>query len=533
MTGSYKWHKSLTWSQWMRASAPLLGVMLLCECGVGPGEVSLPPAPVATVEILPATTTLPVGAVNVLRAFMRDASGNDVERPVTWASSDPIVAPVSTDGVVTAAAEGTATITATSETKSATAAVTVWGLVFRSVSAGNMYSCGVTVTGLGACWGDETFGERGDSLLGAVAVPGLVLGGVPLASVSAGGGQASPLYGGPHSCGVTAAGTAYCWGSNYFGELGGGTTAGPAYCGVAYRLSVPCAVSPVAVEGGLSFAAVSAGYRHSCGLTAAGAAYCWGRNVEGALGDGTSTDHDTPAPVAGGVGFTAVSGGGDYSCGVTAAGGAYCWGLNANGQLGVGTSTGPETCNEDGRVIGVIGPVSCSTVPVAVLGGLSFATLSTGNHHSCGITAAGAAYCWGRNVDGALGDGTTTDRDAPTPVTGGLSFAAVSAGSDFSCGVTTAGAGYCWGLNNVGQLGDGTTTGPETCAEPGYTVSCSTAPVAVHGGLHFSAVSAGGLNTCGVTSAGIGYCWGAGVPTYLAPGHWEATGGDTPTRVGP
>jgi alpha-tubulin suppressor-like RCC1 family protein len=59
---------------------------------------------------------------------------------------------------------------------------------------------------------------------------------------------------------------------------------------------------------------------------------------------------------------------------------------------------------------------------------------------------------------GQLGDGTTTDRTSPVPVLGGLTFARVSAGNGHTCGVTTDGVAYCWGNNNYGQLGNGTTT---------------------------------------------------------------------------
>jgi alpha-tubulin suppressor-like RCC1 family protein len=50
----------------------------------------------------------------------------------------------------------------------------------------------------------------------------------------------------------------------------------------------------------LVFASVSAGYYHICGVTTAGAAYCWGSNSNGVLGDGTTVDNFTPVPVAGG-----------------------------------------------------------------------------------------------------------------------------------------------------------------------------------------------------------------------------------------
>jgi alpha-tubulin suppressor-like RCC1 family protein len=97
-----------------------------------------------------------------------------------------------------------------------------------------------------------------------------------------------------------------------------------------------------------------------------------------------------------------------------------------------------------------------------VSGGLTFSGVSAGVRSACGVTTAGAAYCWGHNSSGQLGNGTTTNSLAPVAVSGGLTFAAVSAGDDATCGVTTAGAAYCWGDNSFGQLGNGTTTSSAT-----------------------------------------------------------------------
>ncbi len=287
----------------------------------------------------------------------------------------------------------------------------------------------------------------------------------------------SVIGGGYHSCGVTAR-AAYCWGWNASGQLGDGTNTDSNV--------------PVAVAGGLTFQSVSAHDYHSCGVTMTGAAYCWGTNRTGQLGDGTNTGSNGPVAVSGGLTFQSVTVGRYHSCGVTTAAVAYCWGQNFYGELGDGTN-------------------SNSNVPVAVAGGfIFFQSVTAGADYSCGVTTARAAYCWGRNGSGELGDGTNTSSNVPVVVSGGLSFQSVTAGDDYSCGMTMAGAAYCWGKNRKGQLGDG-------------TWSNSNVPVAVLGGLSFQSVTAGWKHSCGVTTAGDAYCWGSNIAGRLGYGNYPSS----------
>jgi alpha-tubulin suppressor-like RCC1 family protein len=180
------------------------------------------------------------------------------------------------------------------------------------------------------------------------------------------------------------------------------------------------------------------------------------------------------------------------------------------------TTEGAGLCWGDNSS-GVFGDGSrtSSAVPMAVLSESPFASVSAGGGHSCGVTTNGTALCWGEAWlswgwgDGSsrtgLGNGTTTGSLLPVPVSGGLRFSAVSAGGQHSCGVTTGGTAYCWGPNTSGELGDGTTTTRST-------------PVAVLGGLTFSTVSAGGVSTCGVTNNGTAYCWGRNTSGALGDG---------------
>jgi alpha-tubulin suppressor-like RCC1 family protein len=294
---------------------------------------------------------------------------------------------------------------------------------------------------------------------------------------------ASVTAGDNHSCGLTTSGAAYCWGGNSSGQLGNGST--------------DPSLVPAPVIGGLTFTALDVGSEDSCGLTTSGAAYCWGNNQIGQLGNGTSGSFSSaPVAVTGGLTFTAVSVGSLHTCGVTTAGSAYCWGRNGNGELGVGTTTGPETCTLTGS------SQQCSTAPVQVVapGGLTFTMVSAGYDHTCAVTSSGAAYCWGF---AAPGDGTSHVSSFPVAVSGGLTFMSVTAdGWDYTCGLVTSGAAYCWGF---GILGDGSD-------------NPSLVPVAVAGGLTFTTVTMGYQHACGVATGGAAYCWGANYLGQLGTG---------------
>jgi len=325
------------------------------------------------------------------------------------------------------------------------------------------HSLGILTTGVAYAWGGNLHGQLGDGTTTTRLTPVRVCGGLTFTAISAGA---------IHSLGITSSGVAYAWGSNRRGQLGDGTTTDRN--------------TPVQVCGGLTFTAISAAGRltepiniphHSLGITSTGVAYAWGDNLEGQLGDGTTTSRQTPVQVCGGLTFTAISAGSIHSLGITSTGAAYGWGFNFFGNLGDGTSTTRLT-------------------PVQVCGGLTFTTISAGDSYSLGITSTGVAYSWGFNGDGRGGDGTTTfARSTPVQVCGGLTFTAISAGGAHSLGITSAGVAYGWGFNGNGRLGDGTETQRLT-------------PVQVCGGLTFTAISAGAAHSLGITSTGVAYAWG-------------------------
>ncbi len=330
-------------------------------------------------------------------------------------------------------------------------ATTAAALTFRQLSAGTNITCGVTTDNRAYCWGGSGLGH---GVSGGSTRPVAVTGGLHFRQVSAGASYA---------CGVTPENRAYCWGFNFDGQLGDGTKDGR--------------TSPVPVAGGLLFRQVAAGHAHTCGWTFPdNRAYCWGDNARGQLGDGTTTDRLTPTAVTGGLQFLAVSPGTFHTCGIITDSRAYCWGADESGQLG-----------NDAEDRG-------SLRPVLVAGVQRFRQLESGDHHTCGVTLANRAYCWGDGGTGEIGDGKKLNRYTPRAVAGGLSFDRVTTGSH-SCGESTENLAYCWGWNLNGELGDGTKTQRLT-------------PAPVSGGLRFVQVTAGNPHTCGVASDGAGYCWG-------------------------
>jgi alpha-tubulin suppressor-like RCC1 family protein len=293
------------------------------------------------------------------------------------------------------------------------------GLRFQSVSAGTIYTCGITTDRLAYCWGLNSSGELGDGTTTTRFAPVPVAGSRKFRQLRAGF---------RHTCGVTTSNVALCWGYNADGELGDGTTTNRK--------------RPVRVAGGLSFTQARAGGNHTCGWTTAGKAYCWGLNDEGQLGDGTLTGRLSPVAVAGSHTFAQVSPGGAHTCGATTDHKAYCWGQNEHFELGDGTQIRRVT-------------------PTAVIAnGLSFDALAVGEFHSCALTTDDRAYCWGENAVGSLGDGSFGTRTTPWPVTGGWRYDVINVGAigRHTCGVTGAGVALCWGWNSSGELGDGTQT---------------------------------------------------------------------------
>lgn len=327
------------------------------------------------------------------------------------------------------------------------------------IATGSNHACAVVFGGV-KCWGRNDYGAVGDGTWTHRATPTNVIG---LTS-----GVVKVMTANDYSCAVTTSGAAKCWGRNDFGFLGDGTTT--------------TQNTPVAVSGLSSgVVAMDGGEGTTCALLNTGGVKCWGWNLYGTIGDGTTTNRLTPVDVSGLTsGASQLTVGQRHACVLLASGAAKCWGLNDQGQLGDGTTTDRLT------------PVEVSGLPNAV-------SLSGGGYHTCAVTTAGAVKCWGGNWIGQLGDGTTTNRATPVAVSGlESSVASVAGGGEYTCAVTTAGAAKCWGYNYYGNLGDGS---------QGNSRLTPIDVLGLSSGVAY--ISAGGSYlTCAVMTDSAAKCWG-------------------------
>ncbi|TDD94381.1 MBG domain-containing protein, partial [Jiangella asiatica] len=236
---------------------------------------------------------------------------------------------------------------------------------------------------------------------------------------------------------------AFCWGSDGNGMLGNGPG------GAGDQVSPSPVVTPAGVEG---WSTLTAGRSHTCGVSTDGAAFCWGSDGNGMLGNGPggAGDQVSPSPVVTPAGVdgwsTLTAAAANHTCGVSTDDAAFCWGADDFGQLG----NGP----------GVTGD-QVSPSPVVTPAGVDgWSTVSANVTHTCGVSTDGAAFCWGDDDLGRLGNGpgVTEDQVSPSPVvtpTGVDGWSTISAGVTHTCGVSTDDDAFCWGDDGSGQLGNG------------------------------------------------------------------------------
>jgi alpha-tubulin suppressor-like RCC1 family protein len=383
------------------------------------------------------------------------------------------------------------------------------GRTARQVAAGGGFTCAILDDGSVKCWGQNYRGALGDGTTTSRALP---------ETVNLGGGTAiSITAGNSFACAILSGGTAKCWGDNSKGQLGDRTVCRIYYsmlgsdfsngCNGAGGKSEPTVVKLGSYE---KIVAISAGSSHACATLYSGTVECWGNNENGQLGDGTRIDRSFSAPVK----FVSISTGDDHSCAITPGGEGVrnlkCWGRATHGQLGIGFAAGniPYT-------------LSPTTVDLGwELGNPSSAVaVATGAAHTCAIVDDGKVKCWGYNWYGQLGVEGDDSHYTPSTVNLGDRIAIdISAGQHHTCATLDDRSLKCWGRNDRGQLGDGT-----TCLSGSTDFGCNgrkgkNQPSLVDLPTQYGDIQAvdGGLHhTCAIFDSGAPpnpvstYCWGS------------------------
>ncbi len=344
------------------------------------------------------------------------------------------------------------------------------------MSPSGLYTCSLNEFGWAYCWGSNSAGQIGNNTTsGSVRPIPIRSGFIQLDTArSAAGSSYGTTYG------ITLTGVLMSWGDNIYGKLGTGDSSGGA------------SFTPQVIDPTTRYKFVKSQYRHTCAITKDNALRCWGYNLDGNLGDGTTAQKNSPITIDSGVSYKTVAVGAFHTCGITTGHILKCWGLNDNSQLGDGTFTQ-------------------RFLPVTIDSGTTYASVSLGLYHSCAITMAGVLKCWGTDGNGQLGDGgISSTRSVPYIIDAGITYSTVSVADDSSCAITTTGVLKCWGENTNGQLGDNSTTG-------------RISPVIIDSGTTYISVSAGGPHTCGITTAKTMKCWGSNNNGQLGIGIFSGT----------
>lgn len=385
-------------------------------------------------------------------------------------------------------------------------------------SVGGAHACAVSFEGEVRCWGDNFFGQLGigsTEVIGDDESPLSAGRSVPLPAIDQ---VAAGLH---HTCALSVERRVYCWGDNASGQLG---------LGHDKPWGDEVGEEPIALDLGGPVAEISAGAAHSCARLLDGAVRCWGSGAAGQLGHGDGFDGtvgageapypdilDAPAVDLGeDAAVRELSGGrGDHTCAVDATGEAYCWGAGADGQLGTA----------DNKPVGTdLSPLEFGQVTA----GESVRSVAVGGRHSCALTSAWGLLCFGLNDAGQLGLGHTdaigddeavdavrVELDAPTVV-------AVTATDRSTCALSNDGTVRCWGDGSLGALGYGS---PDTVGDDELPADWDG-----FGALKLftavTAIDAGSEHVCARTDDAWLRCWGradggrlgAGIPSLDAYG---------------
>ena len=292
---------------------------------------------------------------------------------------------------------------------------------WQSIDVGETYSLAIKVDGSLWAWGDNDYGQLGDGTTTQRSTPVQIGSDTNWQSIASGQN---------HSLAIKADGTLWAWGSNYHGQLGDGTT--------TQRNS------PVQIGIKTNWQSISASVGgpegvYSLAIKTDGTLWAWGGNWSGQLGDGTTTQRNTPVQIGSDTNWQKIETGYRHSLAIKADGTLWAWGHNGNGQLGEGSTTDRNA-------------------PVQIGIKTNWQGIGAGYSHSLAIKTDGTLWAWGSNWNGQLGDSTTTNRYNPVQIDFKTNWQGIAVRSGHSLAIKSDGTLWAWGGNWNGQLGDGTIT---------------------------------------------------------------------------
>ena len=287
-----------------------------------------------------------------------------------------------------------------------------------------------------------------------------------------------------HSAGIRADGTLWIWGRNDYNQLGDGTTTQRD--------------SPIQIGSASDWASVACGLYHTVAIKTDGTLWAWGSNGNGQLGDGTTTQRSSPIQVNSASDWASVACGQYHTVAIKTNGTLWSWGWNGFGQLGDGTATQRNS-------------------PIQIGSASDWASVASGHFYSMAIKTGGQLWAWGDNRYGQLGDATTTQRNSPVQIGSAADCASVVCGQYHTLFIRTNNSLWACGLNAQGRLGDGTTTN-------------RTSPVQVGTASNWVSAACGRLHSLAINSDGTLWTWGDNTNGQL--GDATNTPHSAPMRVG-